>query len=86
MRRAFQLADIAIEGNEIVGQEGFQAADPCFDFAVEPPPHGHQDAQDGDEGHNFCPVHGTTLADSEVPAHVRSASTHKVNTIGIYQT
>ena len=26
-----------------------------------------------DEGYNFCPVHGVSLADSEVPAHVRSA-------------
>ena len=50
--RAFQLADIAVEGNQIVGQEGFEAADPRFNFAVEPPPHGDQDAQDRDEGYN----------------------------------
>ena len=65
VRRAFELANIAIEGNEIVGQEGFEAAnadfnapDPGFDLAVEPPPHGDQDAQDGNEEYNFCPVHG----------------------------
>ena len=51
----------------------FNAPDPRFDLAIQPPPHGHQDAQDRNEGYNFCPVHGFTLADSEVPAHVRSA-------------
>ena len=76
VRRAFQLADRAIEGNEIVGQEGFQAADPRFDLAIKPPPHGDQDAQDGDEGYNLCPVHGATLADPDVSDHVCSAFAH----------
>ncbi len=89
MRRTFQLANIAIEGNEIVGQEGFEAAnagfnapdagfnapDAAFDFAIQPPSHGAEPAHDHQEGYKFCPVHGAaTLADSEVPAHVRSAA------------
>ena len=69
MRRAFQLADITIEGHEIVSQERFQAAGPRFGLAAEPPPHGHQDAQDGAEGYNFFQFMAASLADSEVPAH-----------------
>ena len=54
---AFQLADIPVEGNEVVGEErfepsdsGFNAAGPRFNFAVQLPPYGDQDAQDRNEG------------------------------------
>ena len=35
MRLAFQLANIAIEGNEIVGQEGSQAAASSFSLSTQ---------------------------------------------------
>ena len=47
---------------------GFEAANPRFNLAVESPPHGDQDVEDRDEGYNFCPVHGSTLASLGVEA------------------
>lgn len=70
VRRAFQFADLAIGGNEIVGQEGCEPAEVRFGFAVESPPHGTQDAQDRDEGDNCCPVHISTAAASRLAGHV----------------
>lgn len=70
VRRAFQFADLPIEGNEIVSQEGCEPAEARFDFAVESPPHRYQDAQDRGEGDNCCPVHISTAADSRLAGHV----------------
>ncbi len=55
--RAFQLAYIPVESNEILSQEGFEAAYSGVNLAVEAPPHADLDAQQGDERGECCPVH-----------------------------
>ena len=80
VRGACQLANIPIEDNEIVGQEGFKAADPrfnapdaAFNFALQPPPHGAEPAHDYEGGDTFRPVYSVARADPDVSAQVRSA-------------
>ena len=63
VRRAFQLANIPIEGNQILGQEYVD----CINAAVELPPHGAQDAQHRNEGANVFPVHVSAIPDSGLP-------------------
>ena len=70
VRRAFQLADIPVEGNEIVGQEFAER----INAATELPPHGAQGTQDRNEGGKFCPVHGSAIADSRRSGHIGSLS------------
>ena len=57
MRRAFQLANISIERNEIVGQEFVERVN----AATELPPHSAQGSQDRNEGGKCCPVHVSAI-------------------------
>ena len=60
VRRAFQLADVPVEGNEVVGQESVERINlrvQRVNAAIEPPPDCAQTAQDNHERSNFSPVH-----------------------------
>ena len=77
VRRAFQLANIPVEGQQIVGQQLVERVEFRVEFrvqrvdpAIESPPHRAQGAQDREEGGQFCPVHGSAIADPRWPRHV----------------
>ena len=65
--RASNFASNFVSIWPILGVQGINAA-------IEPPPHRAEPPEDDQEGGKFCPVHDAILADSAVPAHVRSAA------------